>query len=110
MPLEPPVTSTTRGAVPGSVIQSTTPTQHARGGGHPATEADQEEQIPVLNPTVVEGVGERQWDRRRRRVPGAVEHDRGPVEWDPEALTGGVDDPDVGLVGDDHGDVVGRDA
>src|SRR5829696_3296979 len=107
MPREPPVTKTTRGVPAASVIQATTPSQHARGGGHAATEPNQQHEVAVGDATVVERVGERQGDRRRRRVAGLVEHDGSALHRDAEPLAGGVDDADVGLVGDDHRHVVG---
>src|SRR5215211_8624161 len=95
IPREPPVTKTTRGVPAASVIQSTAPSQHARCGGHPAPEADEQHEVAVGDTSVVEGVGEGERDRCRGCVSRAVEHDRGTFHRDPQPLAGGVDDPDV---------------
>ena len=77
------------------------------GRRHAGAEADEQQQVALLHAVVLDGVDEGQRDRRRRRVAGPLEHDRGPVHADAEAVAGGGDDPRVRLVGHDQGDVVG---
>ena len=109
MPREPPVTRTMRpGGVGHAVLAA--PADDRAGGGHAGAEADEQHEVALGHPAVVDGVDEGERDARRRRVAGAVEHDGGAVVADAEAVAGGLDDADVRLVRHDERDVVGRDA
>ena len=76
----------------------------------PAPKPTSRSEVALVDAAVVERVDEGQRDRGRRRVAGVVQHRRGALHRDAEALAGGLDDADVGLVGNDQRDVVGRDA
>src|SRR5262245_52683321 len=57
IPRDPPVTSTTRGARAGSVIQATAPAEDAGACCHPTAEADEQHEITVVDAALVERVG-----------------------------------------------------
>src|ERR1039458_5310964 len=72
-------------------------------------EAGHERVLAGLHPGVLTRVEEGERNGRTRRVPVAVErHDRA-LHGNAQALRRGLDDPQVGLVGDDETDVVGAD-
>ena len=65
---------------------------------------------PSCTRSCVDRVDEREGDRCRRRVAGAVEHRRDPVHRDAEPGRRGLDDAEVRLMRHDEREVVDRDA
>ena len=80
MPRAPPVTRTTRlvAQLAGPRGHGASPPQRstALAAVMPAPKPTSSTRSPFVDPAAVERVGERQRDRRRRRVAGAVEHGR----------------------------------
>ena len=82
----------------------------ALGPGHPATEPRQQQVVARVDPAAFDRVVEGERNGRRGRVAVAVDDDHRPLLGDAQALAGGLDDPQVGLVRHHQGDVVGPEA
>ena len=73
----------------------------------PAPKPESEHELTGLQAPGVRGLGERERDRRGRRVAVLVDVDDRLLHRDAEPLARGLDDADVRLVGDEPVDLVG---
>ena len=82
------------------------PPQDRGGPCHAGAEADEHDEVAGGEAVVLDGVDEREGDRRRRRVARVLEHERGPFHGKTELGVRRLDDADVRLVRHDERDVV----
>src|SRR5438046_10368089 len=76
------------------------PLQKGRAPGEPRAETCQQNVVAGLDPAVADGFLERQGYGRARRIAVFVDVDRDPLDRQAAAPRGGVDDAEVGLVGE----------
>src|SRR5439155_12352916 len=81
-------------------VMTSGPLQKGRAPGEPRAETCQQNVVAGLDPAVADGFLERQGYRRARRIAVFVDVDRDPLDRQADAPRGGVDDAEVGLVGD----------
>src|SRR5262249_52607892 len=95
---------------PGHITTITTGRRHspphppadAPPPGNPAPERDDQEQRAFGAPPLFQGLLQCKRDRRSRRVPVLLEVHHDLVHRDPGMLSGGLDDPHIGLVGNEE--------
>src|SRR3954471_25089843 len=108
MPREPPVTSAQPPS--GADMRALLPAHDARAPHEAGAERRQRDDRARLEAPVALGVGQREGDRRGRRVRDAVDVDHELLGRQPELVRRGGEDPDVRLVGDEEVDVLDRQA
>src|SRR5919108_437587 len=111
MPRVPPVTSAQPSwpflrALSGTGLATLLPADDARAPDEPGAEGGQGDGGAGLQAPFLLGSSERERDRRGRRVGGAIDVDRDLLARQAELGRRGLDDPHVGLVGDEEVDVV----
>src|SRR5436190_22148900 len=107
MPRVPPVTT----AQPsGRDIRTLLPRHDAGAPDEPRPEGGEPDRRARRKQPVELGLLQRERDRRRRRVRDAIDVQRDALARDAELGRRGLDDPRVGLVGDEEVEVVGRQA
>src|SRR5690348_11750887 len=105
MPRVPPVTRAQPSWPLRADILAFLPADHARAPHEAGAEGGQGKRVAWVQATFALGLLQRERDRRRRRVGDAVDVDHDLLAWDAELGGGGLDDADVGLVGDEEVDV-----
>src|SRR3954463_2195761 len=106
MPREPPVTSAQ--PLSGADMRALLPARDARAPHEASAERRQRDDRARLQPALALGVGQRERDRGRRRVRDPVDVDHDLLGRQAELVSGGGEDADVRLVGDEEVDVLDR--
>src|SRR5947207_1169784 len=82
----------------GVLRRASPPSQHRAGAGHARAEAGAQHEVAGAHAAIVDRIEESERDRRRRRVPEAVDVDKGALGLETESVRRGVDDASVRLV------------
>src|SRR3954454_4360417 len=100
MPREPPVTSAQPPS--GADMRALLPAHDARAPHEAGAERRQRDDRARLEAPRALGLGQRERDRRRRGVRDLVDVDHELLGRQPELVGGRLQDPDIGLVGDEE--------